>query len=71
MLGDVVRFRVFGRDHVRGDPACSGCDQIDGKQYPRRHTDYEDTCLGLVHAERLAAEEKTIFWCDVCFANPE
>ena len=58
-----------------GDSACSGCESIAGKFYPRPHADYGSTCLGLIHSETLRdptdQQVKTIYSCDLCNANSE
>ncbi len=65
--------RVDGRDHRSGDANCPGCVSINKQSYPRPHKDFGQTCLGLIHAERLlkaSNEPITVFVCDTCFANP-
>jgi hypothetical protein len=42
-----------------------------GERYPLLHRQYPGaTCLGLVHAEDFKDPTKTVYWCDVCGANP-
>jgi hypothetical protein len=64
-------FRTVGRDHELGDLRCSGCAGMEVEGYPRPHKEYKGvTCLGLVHAEKFADPDKTVYMCDACNANP-
>ena len=70
----IFRLRNFGRDHTSHDTDCPGCEPIGDQQYPRMHKHFGTTCLGLVHAERLADgtdEGTTVLVCDVCYGNPK
>ena len=47
---------------------------MEGTTYPRFHKEYGSACPGLVHAEKLLSskgEEKTVYHCDTCYANPQ
>ena len=74
MSKEKFRFRVSGRDHVWYAANCPGCEEVDGEHYPRPHKEFGTSCTGLVHVETVTgqgAAPKTIFVCDVCFANPK
>ncbi len=71
----MIRFRLGGRDHIRGDRNCPGCESIAGQLHPRLHKEYSGSnCPGLVHAEKFEATanqvNQTVVWCDACYQNP-
>jgi hypothetical protein len=72
MQNGIVRFRTASREHTLGDVSCSGCEPLEGENYPRLHKNVGGNCLGLVHAEVLptaSGEGQTILWCEACYRN--
>ena len=67
-----MRFRIQedGREHMAGDPQCSGCQASDDQRWPQRHQDVISRCMGFVHAEIFPKDVRqgagVEYYCDGC-----